>query len=255
MRWADAILGGATNARDFPGANRIDLTGSGPQITGNRITLSAWGLIDSGTNKYAIARWNGAPGTSSYAMAMNPASALIHDGAGQDTLAGVQTFPLGGSMLHHWCVVKDGATLRGYVDGKLDHHIASTRSLQNAGTPCLGDVALAAPTNGAIRHAAIWDEALSPWEVMQLAQGVAPWDVRGAKLRVWIPLNDWAGGTGNARDLSTRNSTATPAGGTTYTLRPGSPTPMPVDPLLFLQHELPPLLEVPIHHVTQVVSA
>jgi hypothetical protein len=256
MRHADAVVGGADNGRDFPGANRLDVNGSAPQITGTRITLSAWALTDSGANNYLVARFNGNPATSSYAMGCNPVIGLFHDGATQDALnTGVQTFPQGGAKLHHWCVTKDNTTARGYVDGKIDCHIASTVSLANAGSPCVGDAALALPYNGVIRHVAVWDEALTPWEVMQLAQGVAPWDVRGAKLRVWLPLSSWEGGTGNARDLSVFNNTATPAGGTTYALRPAESAPRPHDPLKILLEQIGGAYFSPLFLTTQRVVA
>lgn len=245
MRHADTVAGGGTGARNFPNANRIDLTGTGPQITGNRITVSCWFSQDvgGGATEGLVGRWNGGASTSSWVMQIGGSQlqALIHDGAGSDSLT-VPTAPIQGQPLKHACFTKDGSELRFYVNGKLETHGASTRSMNNVGSPCLGDTALALPYDGVLKHAAVWDETLTSWEVMQLAQGVAPWDVRGAKLRLWIPLNDWAGGTGTARDLSTRNSAATPAGGTTYTLREGAPTPMPVNPLRFLQQELPQLL-------------
>lgn len=232
MRWADGIFGGE-GSRDFPGASRIDLTGTGPQVSGSRMTISVWAQPDAGTtNNFLVSRWNGAPGNSAYMLQGPPVTVSIHDGAGQDNTTGTKTFAFGGPQLHHYCLTKSATHLEGWVDGKLDARIASTRSIQNSGSPCVGDAALALPFNGTIRQVALWDETLTPWEVMQLAQGVAPWDVRGQKLRIWLPLSDWAGGTGSARDLSTRNSTATPAGGTTYAPRPASAAPRPVNALM-----------------------
>ena len=254
MRGVDSISGGADGGRDFPGANRINLNGSGPVLSGNRATFSAWALTDSGSSLYVIARWNGAPSTSSYAFGIMPVTVLIHDGAGQDSIAGTFQYPVGGAKLHHYAATKDGSQIRMYIDGKIDHHAASTRSMQNVGTPCLGDVALASPWNGVMKHACIWDETLTPWEIMQLAQGWCPYDVRGAKLRVWIPLTEWSGGTGTARDLSVFGQPATPAGGTTYAPRPSSAVPTPVDPLVKIIQDQPPLFFLGGQVISQVVS-
>lgn len=254
MRSADGVAGGREGARDFPGANRMLLNGTGPQITTNRMTVSAWAHPDAGTsNVNIVGRWNGALATNSWLLNCCPVEAGIGDAGGQDVATGVLSYPKGGPLLHHYCFTKGPSTLECWIDGKRDAAVASTRTPQNSGTPCIGDAALAIPFNGTIKHVAVWDEQLTPWEVMQLAQGVAPWDVRGAKLRVWIPLTEWAGGTGDARDLSTLNQTATPAGGTTYAPRPASSA-VPINPLEILKSQLFPGPMLPFLHTSVVVS-
>ena len=227
MRSADGVIGGDGNARDFPGANRLAMNGSGPQVSGDWITLSCWAQADvSAANLNLVARWDGAAATNSYLLSGPPVGLQVGDGIGGGaTVSGSTTYANGGPRLHHFCGTKGPNGMEVWIDGKLDGTTSSTESLVNAGTACIGDASLSLPYDGVIRQVAIWDEQLSPW------------DVRGSKLRVWIPLSSWGGGTGDARDLSTFGQAATPAGGTTYTARPGQ-SPQPLNPLRILLTQL-----------------
>ena len=64
---------------------------------------------------------------------------------------------------------------------------------------------------GSIAHAAIWDVALTSTEIIQLANGLYPWEIRYSNLKAYWPLNEF--GT-NAEFLHNRtpyNPTSNPA--------------------------------------------
>lgn len=112
MRSADGVAGGREGARDFPGANRMLLNGTGPQITTNRMTVSAWAHPDAGTsNVNIVGRWNGALATNSWLLNCCPVEAGIGDAGGQDVATGVLSYPKGGPLLHHYCFTKGPSTL------------------------------------------------------------------------------------------------------------------------------------------------
>jgi hypothetical protein len=220
-RTANEVAGGGDSARDFPNANRLNLGGN-MGFGGNQLTLSCFFSSDAALSggKGLVARWDGSSFNSSWSLHLDPSqvNGLIHDGFTQQGVSATGLNTNGGIPFAHLAMTYDGSQMRVWWKGKLMGHGAANVNLAANGTPCIGDLALVLPWDGRIKHVAIWNAALTPSEVWELANGACPWDVRGSKLRAWIPLTGWDGG--NARDLSLFNSSATPSGGT-FTVRAG----------------------------------
>lgn len=175
------------------------------------LTLFIWAFptINSSADTM-IGKW--AAGTNDWLMLATTNNA-IQFGFGNQSY----NSPNGALPAGRWSAVamtkngSSGDSIRGFVDGKCVA-VSTAATASSCGNTSVFDIGRAANTNtlcwnGWLCHAAVWNVPLSDAEIMMLAQGVLPGQIRPNRLRGWWPMD---GAVYNSeRDLSGRFKHAT----------------------------------------------
>lgn len=189
-------------------------------ITGTRLTVSAWIKATSLTNNANIvAKRQNAQSSIQYYISCSTTGGVafkIGDGVDEDSSTTADVVEVG--TWYHLCGVKEGTgtnSLRIYADGVLRAAGTSARTIANLSSPLrFGDDdggTFWHAFHGSIAEVSIWADSLSNWEIYLLSKGILPLSIRPRTLRGYWPLSDY-GASGQARDLSQFNSTATMTG-------------------------------------------
>ena len=226
--------------RSFPGSigNYLNVgTPAAVDITGTRMTMSAWvkpPLTGFGNQQVACKFGNGLVDLQ-YSLQMgNPGlvAFAIADGAGgADGATGVTEMRV--NRWGHIAGIKDGTganAIRAYANGKLDGTATSNLVIATDPSPfrigTRSNDGGSNQYNGHIAHLAIWADVLTDYEIYLLSMGVSPLAIRSQTIRGYWPLNDY-GTSGQARDLSPYNNTASMTGAVPLTTDNDAPI---VDP-------------------------
>jgi hypothetical protein len=124
--------------------------------------------------------------------------------------------------------------MQGFLDGKTgasdDLPSSNPNNSQSVRIGLRGD--LSEQLDGRVAHVGIWNAALTDEEILRLAQGKLPPQVRPENLAGYWPLDDYAS-SGATREFRWNNRMGVHAG--TVAPRPGPPIPY-LAPHIFLQN-------------------
>jgi hypothetical protein len=202
-------------ARDFPGTNGNYLSAGDAaaiDITGTYLTVCSWVYVrsfPSGAFK-VFDKAGSALDDRQYLFQVTSASGgpqfHIGDSGSRDFVD--SNIPISLNRWHHILGVKNGTgagALRVFVDGIRggaggSSSETSNRSIQNLAYPLLmgNSQSNDNPSDGLIAHAAIWAAGLTDTEILYLARGGDPRNIRRANLRGYWPMDDYP----DARDDS-----------------------------------------------------
>jgi Concanavalin A-like lectin/glucanases superfamily len=189
-------------ARDFPGTagNYFDL-GDVVDITGTALTVACWVRPDSTLNyDWWVSKEDGIANIQ-YALAgvgeiggASTGTAQFRIGSPSVINAVATATSLGTGVWKHLAGVKNGSgagALKIYLNGVQDGSVADTLVIGHLGTPLRfgtrgnDDIVQA---DGRLAEVGIWDAALSVAEILALAKGTSPGQVRPLSLKGYWPL-------------------------------------------------------------------
>lgn len=203
-------------SRDIPGASGNYLSVSDVaaiDITGTALTVCCWINLDvNNATQDVVAKYGSSP--LQYLLRINNSgqlSVFIGDG-GNDNAVGGTT--IGTGSWKHVALRKNGTgagALKGYLNGVEEATATSNRSIADTSNPltfgAAGDDT--DQVNGRIAEVAIWNIALSPAEIAQIAAGKSPLSIQPANLKGYWPLY---GNVSPETDLSGSGNNATIVG-------------------------------------------
>lgn len=185
-------------ARTFPGNTANYLNAGDYDIAPPYLTVSLWVKDFGSTNSNLIGKWGG----SAQEWVIQGLDASKHFLYAVTTaFSGSYTIINGAGVTQpgawaHVAMVQDASTMTGYLNGKYDGS-GTARSWANSTEAIwIGRAGDGGPLNGSLAQIAVWQAALTPNEIIRLAQGASPLNIRRTvgQLLIYLPMDKWSGG-------------------------------------------------------------
>jgi len=185
-------------ARNFDDSNNDFLDAGNPStlnLTGNKVTLSAWINLESVSSEgKIIAKWADAGSRFQYLLSTNNGDKCLFAifNGGTQIAQGTTTLVTG--VWFHLAGTYDGSNLRVYCDGVEEDSTSASGNMSSTTAPVRigagsGGSGTEQPFDGDIGHCAIWDRALTSDEIASLSNGISPLQLNRDNLISYWPLN------------------------------------------------------------------